>query len=247
MSTSFSRQLLYIQSRPASEPIHLFSTLSNSRLYNEPELSFTLNTIQKFFLKSFSEKNDADDQECDCDWCESPGVCDSRWHMEITRYQASGNIGAAISKALVDSNKFNVSALSRQESTSTYERGIKVIKSDYSESSLIDAFKGQDAVVSALSRAGLGEETKIIDASVKAGVKRFIPSEFGSNTENANAISLIPVLDVKIQTNHHLKAQESKGLTWTAIATGPFFDWVSDPIDEKLLRGNFNHNIEITS
>ena len=159
--------------------------------------------------------------------------------MRITTYKASGNIGVAIFKALVHSNKFNVSVLSRPESTSTYELGIKVVKSDYSETSLIDAFKGQDAVVSALGRAGLGEEMKMIDASVKAGVKRFIPSEFGSDTKNANATSLIPVFGVKVRTKDHLKAQESKGLSWTAIATGPIFDWVSGLTDGKLSRGGF--------
>ncbi|MCJ1261040.1 hypothetical protein MMC22_000904 [Lobaria immixta] len=138
---------------------------------------------------------------------------------------ASGSIGAPIFKALVDSGKFNVTVLSRPESDKTYADDVKVVKSDYSEASLVDAFKGQDAVVSALGSAGLAEEIKIIDAAVKAGVKRYLPSEYGSNTKNTKALSLIPMFGVKIQVKEHLKAQESKGLTWTAIATGPFFDW----------------------
>lgn len=101
------------------------------------------------------------------------------------------------------------------------------MKSDYSEDSLVDVFKGQDAVVTALGAAGLAEETKMIDASVKAGVKRFIPSEFGSNSQNAKATALVPFFGLKVQINEHLKAQESKGLTWTAIEAGPAFDWVS--------------------
>ena len=72
------------------------------------------------------------------------------------------------SKAIVDSGKFNVSVLTRPESTNTCSPGIKVTKSDYSEASLVDAFKGQGAVVSALGAAGLGEEIKIIDACVTA-------------------------------------------------------------------------------
>ncbi|KAL9118619.1 MAG: hypothetical protein Q9187_004832 [Circinaria calcarea] len=138
---------------------------------------------------------------------------------------ASGNIGASIFKAIVDSGKFNVSVLSRPESTATYAAGIKVMKSDYSEVSLVDALKGQDAVVSALGAASFAEEIKIIDAAVKAGVKRFLPSEYGSNSQNANATALFPLFGIKVQTNKHLKAQESKGLTWTAIESGPAFDW----------------------
>ena len=101
------------------------------------------------------------------------------------------------------------------------------MKSDYSDASLVDAFKGQDAVVSAIGAAGLAEEIKLIDAAVKAGVKRFIPSEYAINNRNAKAAALIPFYSLKVQINEHLKAQESKGLTWTGIATGPAFDWVS--------------------
>jgi len=138
---------------------------------------------------------------------------------------AAGNIGASIFKAIVDSGKFNVSVLSRPDSTSTYGTGVKVVKSDYSEASLVDAFKGQDAVVSALGAAGLAEEPKIVDAAVKAGVKRFLPSEYSFNSQNAQVTSLVPIFGLKVQTNKHLKAQESKGLTWTSIETGPAFDW----------------------
>jgi hypothetical protein len=93
---------------------------------------------------------------------------------------------------------------------------------------LADAFKGQDAVVSALGAAGLTEEFKIIDACVRAGVKRFIPSEFSCDAQNAKTAALIPVFALKVQINEHLRAQESKGLTWTAIVAGTAFDMVSD-------------------
>ncbi|PMD16869.1 NAD(P)-binding protein [Hyaloscypha hepaticicola] len=137
---------------------------------------------------------------------------------------ANGNIGSSIFKAIVESGKFKVSVLSRLESTTTYTADITVIKSDYSEESLVDAFKGQDAVVSALGAAGLAEEFKIIDACVRAGVKRFLPSEFSSNPQNAKAAALIPVFDLKVRVNEYLKAQESKGLTWTAVVAGVAFE-----------------------
>lgn len=55
-----------------------------------------------------------------------------------------------------------MSVLSRPGSTSTYAAVINVVKSDYTEMSLIESFKGQDAVVSALGAGGLGDEIKII-------------------------------------------------------------------------------------
>jgi hypothetical protein len=94
---------------------------------------------------------------------------------------------------------------------------------------LIEAFKGQDAVVSALGAAGMHEQTKIIDAAVKAGVKRFLPSEYGSNTQNAKATALVPFFALKVTIIEHLKKQESKGLSWTAIESGPAFDMVNLP------------------
>jgi len=151
-------------------------------------------------------------------------------HLELalTILQASGTIGSSIFKAIVGSRKFNVSVLSRPESTNTYPAGIQIFKSDYSEASLVDAFTGQDAVVSALGAAGLAQEPKIIDACVKAGVKRFLPGEYSCDARNANTAALIPAFAVKAQTAEHLKAQESKGLTWTSVVTGPAFDWVGD-------------------
>ena len=68
----------------------------------------------------------------------------------------------------------------------------------------------------------------MIDAAVSAGVKRFIPSEFGSNTLNTKVVELFsPALDMKVDVLKYLKEQEGRGLSWTGIATGPFFDWVS--------------------
>jgi hypothetical protein len=59
-----------------------------------------------------------------------------------------------------------------------------------------------------------------------AGVKRFIPAEFVYDTTNANAITILPGLQIRADIVKHLKAQEeSNGLSWTGIITGEFFDW----------------------
>jgi len=62
---------------------------------------------------------------------------------------------------------------------------------------------------------------------VTAGVRRIILSEYGANTLNTKMVELFsPELDIKVQVLEHLKKQELKGLSWTGIATRPFFDWV---------------------
>jgi hypothetical protein len=128
---------------------------------------------------------------------------------------------------LIASNKFTVSILSRPESTSTYPDHIKVFKSDYTSTSLVQAFTGQDAVVCALGAGGLSSEINVIDAAVAAGVKRFLPAEYGSNTLNPKGAYLVPVFGIKADAIEYLKQQEPKGLTWTAIPAGLAFELVS--------------------
>jgi hypothetical protein len=131
--------------------------------------------------------------------------------------------------ALIASSKFKTSFLSRLESKSTFPTEITVFKSDYTTKSLVEAFQGQDAVICALGHDAWGGLINIVDAAVTAGVKIFIPSEFGSNTLNKKVVELFgATMEAKVEVLNHLKEQESKGLTWTGIATGPFFDWVID-------------------
>lgn len=138
-------------------------------------------------------------------------------------------MGPSILAALDAEAHLNVSILSRQESTSTYPSHVKVHKTDYSETSLISAFKGQDAVVSTVSGPGIRTQTSIVDAAIKAGVKRFIPSEFGSNTANQKALELVPVFKGKESITSYLKSKESDGISWTSLLNGPFFDWYGIP------------------
>jgi hypothetical protein len=140
--------------------------------------------------------------------------------------QGSGNLGASILAALVKSSKFNVAVLTRLSSTNQYPADIRTIISDYSHASLVNAFKGQDAVISVLGAGGLGDESKVVDAAVAAGVKRFIPSQFGSNTQNQKACELLPILGGKTSVIEHLKKQEVHGMSWTGITAGLAFDWV---------------------
>jgi len=68
---------------------------------------------------------------------------------------------------------------------------------------------------------------KVIDAAVKAGVKRFIPSEYGIDTSLQHVPELVPPAKGKQEVVAYLKTKEQEGLSWTAICVGAFFDWVS--------------------
>jgi hypothetical protein len=68
--------------------------------------------------------------------------------------------------------------------------------------------------VSTIATASAGTQNKIIDAAVKAGVKRFVPSEFGSDTLNSKAKEILPQdFAGKKGAVDYLKTKEKDGLT----------------------------------
>lgn len=138
---------------------------------------------------------------------------------------AGGNVGEPILNALLNDSAFNVTVLSRQGSNSTFPSGVKVIHADYdSAQSLKEAFQGQDVAISLVGAAALGKQIELIDAAIEAGVKRFIPSEFGNNTLDKRNCEIVPVFEPKVATFNYLKSKESQ-ISWTVLFTGAFFDW----------------------
>ncbi|KAJ6178910.1 hypothetical protein N7519_009371 [Penicillium mononematosum] len=138
---------------------------------------------------------------------------------------ASGSIGKIILGGLVASSQFEITAISRKESEATFPPGVTLLKTDYSETDLEAAFKGKDVVISAVGASAFGEQKKFVDAAVRAGVKRFIPSEFSVNSQNDAVVQLLPLFGQKKELIEYLKSKETDGLTWTGIATSGLFDW----------------------
>lgn len=122
-----------------------------------------------------------------------------------------------------------MSVLSRATSTTTDPtfHGATIVKSDYTFPSLVQVFTGQDAVISTLSTANIAEQKTVIDAVAAAKVKRFMPSEFGSDTSVDGLEDMAPFLKSKHDVMDYVKSKEAEGLTWTALFTGPWIDWVS--------------------
>jgi len=142
---------------------------------------------------------------------------------------AGGNLGVAVIAELVKSGLFDITVLTRDPSTHTFPPSVKVVKVDYSSlESLATALTGQDALVSLLASAVVANpaiQKLLIDASIKAGVKRFIPSEFGCDLHNAK-VRALPLFAGKVATEEYLDEQAQKGtISYTLIYTGPFLDW----------------------
>ena len=69
----------------------------------------------------------------------------------------------------------------------------------------------------------------MIDAAEEAGVKRFMPSEWGWAKDRPRLDQLKLRLAEKEKVFDYMveKCDSSKTLSWTAVAAGPFLDWVS--------------------
>ncbi|KAH6724417.1 hypothetical protein BKA61DRAFT_535976 [Leptodontidium sp. MPI-SDFR-AT-0119] len=140
---------------------------------------------------------------------------------------ASGNLGPAILKALLGSRKFNVTVFARESSKATFPSAAKVIKVNYNSlESLTSALQGQDAVISTLSAVALSDQSLLIDAAIASGVRRFLPSEFGSDLENPKARAL-PVYAGKVEVQNYLvdKAKTNPEFSYTIVRNGFFLDW----------------------
>lgn len=102
---------------------------------------------------------------------------------------------------------------------------VLVAEVDYhSHDSLLRALQGQDAVVSTLNHEGALDQIQVIDAAIQAGVRRFVPADFGSLSTDPKGQSL-PVHRSLVQIQQYLADKaRSTSLEYTVFATGAFLD-----------------------
>lgn len=151
----------------------------------------------------------------------------SLYHLRINNSaQATGNLGPKVLEQLLNAG-FDVTVLTRQESTSTYPSNVQVAPVDYSSiDSLTSTLKGQDAVVSTVATPDLHSQNTLVDAAVAAGVKRLIPSEFGCNTLNSK-VAALPAYESRVAQQEYLatKARDSPNFSYSLVMNRVFFDW----------------------
>jgi hypothetical protein len=139
-------------------------------------------------------------------------------------------LGSVLLEGLISEPRFNVSVLVRESSKSLGSLPATIAKvfkvpNDYPHDSILEAFKNQDAVVSAITSAQVEEQFKFVDAAIEAGVKRYVASEYGLNNSRPEARALSAVFDSKGKLQEYLRSKESTGLTWHAIGCGMWIDW----------------------
>jgi len=145
----------------------------------------------------------------------------------ITIMGGTGQIGRVILDALVATQKFNISAVSREESSATFPTGVAVKKGDYSNDSfLVEALKGQDVLIMALSFQSPPElQTRMIKAAAEVGVAYVLPNEFGS--DNGHPIMRESVMVNAGKTQYRDQVEQLGKSSWIGIVNNPWYDYVS--------------------
>lgn len=145
----------------------------------------------------------------------------------VTIVGASGSLGSIVFDKFRAHGKFNIRVLRRPTSKATFPEGTDVVDVDTTSlEALTAALKGQDAVVSIVGLTELSNQKVLIDAAAAAGVKRILPSEYGSNVDNPNSRKL-PVFQPKVEIQEYLfdTVRKTPSLTYTLVYNGAFLDW----------------------
>jgi uncharacterized protein YbjT (DUF2867 family) len=83
-----------------------------------------------------------------------------------------------MTKELLATGKHTVTAITRPDSKSQLPEGVKIAKVDYENpQTIVEALKGQDALIITLSVFAHAEQDKLIEAAADAGVPWVIPNE----------------------------------------------------------------------
>lgn len=168
--------------------------------------------------------------------------------MRIALAGATGNLGRPILDALLNAD-YHVTALSRIGGSSSKLKShpnLVIKEVDFaSVQSLAPALQGVDVVISTVATLAIGSQNPLIDASVNAGVKRFIPAEFGVDSLNPQSVQL-PVCAPKAATQKYLleKSTSNPGFTFTSIANGLFLDWC---LEQGIILDLANHTATLYS
>ncbi|KAI0445385.1 NmrA-like family protein [Xylaria telfairii] len=150
---------------------------------------------------------------------------------KVAIFGAAGNFGAPITSALVKA-KFDVTVVTRPDSTSVFPTGLPVIRVDYSDvDALATALAGQDAVVCTVGPGAIGAAKGMVDAAARAGVKRYITNDFGWGINQNSLPEFKPIGEARqVAWNcakEYAQRDEGKedGFTWTGITIGNPIDW----------------------
>ncbi|KAK0257736.1 hypothetical protein LTR91_006278 [Friedmanniomyces endolithicus] len=138
---------------------------------------------------------------------------------------ATGAVGAPVLQTLLDQH-FYVTVFTRASSNHSFPSNVHVANVDYEDvAGMTKALQGQDALISTIGFGGATLQMKLLDAAIAAGVKRFLPSEFGCDTHNPR-VAAIPLFRTKLDIDEYMDEKvKGTGTTYTCVYTNAFLDW----------------------
>ena len=143
----------------------------------------------------------------------------------------NGRLGASVLQSLLDSKGFRVTVLLRQHSKASLNNDVDIVRlpDDLgSEPELANALEGHDALVVTIPATRTREQLLLANACVKAGVRRFIPADFGSvDSLDKVCRDLVPLYENKLVVRNELEQLSARNtsFSWTSLVCGHFFDW----------------------
>ncbi|KAL2150991.1 hypothetical protein VTH82DRAFT_6089 [Thermothelomyces myriococcoides] len=145
---------------------------------------------------------------------------------------ATGNLGKYILKALQQAQPAfqSIRVLTRSAasaSTAVQGPGIEIREVDYSShESLVAALQGMDAVVSAIGTESVAGQEAIVDAAAEAGVRFFVPSQFGLADTHPLLQRDFPIFADKNRVQERLERYRAEGrLEYALVFVGLWLDW----------------------
>lgn len=129
-----------------------------------------------------------------------------------------------MTKELVATGKHNVTALTRPDSKSTIPDGVRAVQIDYNEpETLVNALKGQDAVVITLSVFAHAEQDKLIQAAADAGVPWVLPNEWSPDTTHEGLAKDVIGFGESAKTKQ--KIIDAGKSSFIAVTCGFWYEW----------------------
>ncbi|SCU83340.1 LANO_0E00188g1_1 [Lachancea nothofagi CBS 11611] len=137
---------------------------------------------------------------------------------------AGGTVGSHIAKALLETGRHTVTALSRKDSGNRLPEGVLVTSIDYNdEATIVAALKGQQFLIITMApTAPRDTHSKIVQAAAKAGIPYVMPNGYGGDIDNIK-LGEDTMLGPIAKANRD--EIESLGMQWITMCCGFWYDY----------------------
>ncbi|KAL4778900.1 hypothetical protein BJX76DRAFT_342262 [Aspergillus varians] len=137
---------------------------------------------------------------------------------------AGGTVGSHITKALLETGRHTVTALSRKGSGNKLPEGVVVAPVDYDdEATIVAALKGQQFLVITMApTAPRDTHSKLVQAAAKAGIPYVMPNGYGADIDNIKLGQDTMLGPIAKASRDEI---ERLGMQWITVCCGFWYDY----------------------